>query len=158
MPPKTVRVKPVKNANASAGGGKAAATSTAGKGGKGAKSTAASSKPAAAPVAGKKTAAAAAPKPNMVREVKPMTPVTPRVKEKEMEEEETEEPPSYVQHENMMYNEYGLDGRRILSPEPTSRWGRYWKRARKAYRATAFYRKKRDLKQRWRDYREKKRQ
>ena len=119
MPPKTVRVKPVKNANASAGGGKAAAASAAGKGGKSAKS-------AAAPVASKKTASAAAPKTNMVREVKPMTPVTPRVKE----EEETEEPPSYVQHENMMYNEYGLDGRRILSPEPTSRWGRYWKRAR----------------------------
>ena len=152
MPPKTVRVKPVKNANASAGGGKAAAASAAGKGGKSAKSTA-SSKPAAAPVAGKKTATSAAPKPNMVREVKPMTPVTPRVKE----EEETEEPPSYVQHENMMYNEYDLDGRRILSPEPTSRWGRYWKRARRAYHATAFYRKKRELKQRWRDYREKKR-
>ena len=148
MPPKTVRVKPVKNANASAGGGKAAAASAAGKGGKSAKS-------AAAPVAGKKTASAAAPKTNMVREVKPMTPVTPRVKEEK--EEETEEPPSYVQHENMMYNEYDLDGRRILSPEPTSRWGRYWKRARKAYRATAFYRKKRDMKQRWRDYREKKR-
>ena len=122
MPPKTVRVKPVKNANASAGGGKAAAASAAGKGGKSAKS-------AAAPVAGKKTASAAAPKTNMVREVKPMTPVTPRVKD-EKEEEETEEPPSYVQHENMMYNEYDLDGRRILSPEPTSRWGRYWKRAR----------------------------
>ena len=155
MPPKTVRVKPVKNANASAGGGKAAAASAAGKGGKSAKSTA-SSKPAAAPVAGKKTASAAAPKSNMVREVKPMTPVTPRVKEEK--EEETEDPPSYVQHENMMYNEYGLDGRRILSPEPSTRWGRYWKRARKAYRATAFYRKKRELKQRWRDYREKKRQ
>ena len=154
MPPKTVRVKPVKNANASAGGGKAAAASAAGKGGKSAKSTA-SNKPAAAPVANKKNASAA-PKPNMVREVKPMTPVTPRVKEEK--KEDTEEPPSYVQHENMMYNEYGLDGRRILSPEPTTRWGRYWKRARRAYRATAFYRKKRDMKQRWRDYREKKRQ
>ena len=144
MPPKTGRVKPVKNANAS-GVGKAA-----GKDGKSAKATAAPSKPGAA----NKKAPAAAPKTNMVREVKPMTPVTPVLKE----EEAAEEPPSYLQHENMMYNEYDLDGRRIASPEPTTRWGKFRKRARKAYHATAFYKKQRELKSRWKDYREKKRQ
>ena len=146
MPPKTGRVKPTRNANASGGvgGGKAAV-------GKSAKSTAASSKPG---LANKKVPSAGAKSNNKVREVKPMTPVTPRV----VDEEDKEEPPSYLQHENMMYNEYDLDGRRIMSPEPTSRWGKYWKRARKAYHATAFYQKKKELKTRWRDYRERKRQ
>ena len=141
MPPKTARVKPVKNANASGVGGKAA-----GRDAKSAKSTA-SSKPG---LANKKVPA---PKANVVREVKPRTPVTPVL------DEEAEEPPSSdMKHDNMMYNEYDLDGRRIMSPEPTTRWGRYWKRARKAYHASAFYKKKRELKKRCRDYREKKRQ
>ena len=144
MPPKTARVKPVKNANASGVGGNKAA---AGRDAKSAKSTA-SSKPGPA---NKK--ALPAPKANAVREVKPRTPVTPVL------DEEAEEPPSDdMKHDNMMYNEYDLDGRRIMSPEPTTRWGKYWKRARKAYHASAFYKKKRELKKRWRDYREKKRQ
>lgn len=143
MPPKTGRVKPVRNANASASGvgGKAA-----GRDGKSAKSTA-SSKPGLA------NKNAPAPKSNMVREVKPMTPVAPV-----LEEEAEAEPPSDVKHDNPMYNEFGLDGRKIASPEPTTKWGRFWKRVRTAYHASAFYKKKRQLKKRWRDYREKKRQ
>ena len=143
MPPKTGRVKPAAKAAAGPKG-------AAGRDVKGAKSAAAASKNG--PAKKGATAPAAAAKSNLVREVKPMTPApTPALKEEA-------EPPEDPKHENPIYNEFDLDGHRIVSPEPTSKWGRLKKRARKAFHASALYQKNLQLKKRWRDYREKKRQ
>ena len=146
MPPKTGRVKPAANANAAPKG-------AAGRDAKGAKSAAASKTGPA------KKGAAAAAKSNLVREVKPVTPAPPTPA---LKEEAGAPPPPGEEdpkHENPIYNEFDLDGRRITSsPEPTSRWGKLWKRARRAFHASALYQKNLQLKKRWRDYREKKRQ
>ncbi len=54
------------------------------------------------------------------------------------------EPPPPV-HENDEYNMYDLDGHRIQSPEPTTRWGKFKWKARKWWRGSAAYRKKRQF-------------
>ena len=53
-------------------------------------------------------------------------------------------------HENDIYNLYDQDGHRLKSPEPTTGWGRFKRKAGKWWRGTACYRKKKEYKK-WRE-------
>ena len=68
------------------------------------------------------------------------------------EETKVPEPSAPPQHENDMYNEYDIDGHRIKSPEPKSRWGKLRRRAAKAWRESACYAKKKQFHE-WREKR-----
>ncbi len=57
--------------------------------------------------------------------------------------------PTAAAHENDMYNQYDLDGHRIKSPEPTSRWGKFVKRFTMWWRGSELYNKKKQFDQ-WR--------
>jgi hypothetical protein len=70
-----------------------------------------------------------------------------------LEEEEEEPAAAEIFHANDAYNEYGLDGRKLVSPEPTTRLGVFWKRASTWYTNTAFYKKKKELVKIWRKWR-----
>ena len=67
-------------------------------------------------------------------------------------EEPPPQPSAPAEHENDLYNEYDIDGHRIKSPEPKTRWGKFRKRALKAWRRTVCYKKKKQY-QEWREKR-----
>ena len=56
-------------------------------------------------------------------------------------------------HENEIYNEYDLDGHRVQSPEPKTKFGKFIRRVRKAWQKSAAYKKKNELVQKYRDWR-----
>ena len=62
---------------------------------------------------------------------------------KDIKEEQTKV--DVPQHENDEYNMYDIDGHRIKSPEPTTRWGKFKKKCRDAWRKSFLYAKKRQF-------------
>ena len=57
------------------------------------------------------------------------------VKEQEVKDEA-------VKHDNDEYNMYDIDGHRIKSPEPTTRWGKFKKKCRDAWKKSFLFKKK----------------
>lgn len=58
-----------------------------------------------------------------------------------------------VIHENEIYNEYDLDGRRIESPEPTTRWGKFRRRVRHWWKDSTLKARKEEYMKQFYDWR-----
>ena len=56
-------------------------------------------------------------------------------------------------HENDIYNQYDLDGHRVASPEPKTRFGKLLKRVKKSWRRSILYQKKKEWLQKFHDWR-----